>query len=514
MSNDLSRELDSVTHEDSERLSSVENVTSVPIELLQSEKMASFFKNNATNGSSSHDLLDSASKDASTNRSQPNAKCPNCESSGDLLVRSSSHTKMTVFGHSTKLDREILEKLGTLLSNQALKKDDEAEYYHDMNIFDQEWEFPFNRRHFEHEHSIASIEANPLEVQTDMFKKSLIDLQMRLRELSDYFVKVDRERMFFRRKLVAVLQSKVSRLVEISPALKQVVDSFAKPESESQGQRIEALEKQQRESESLFSNLKRRNVKLEEDVKKLRKKLKEKRGQLKKYMFRKNPTREDYSATRATVNSKNQHISQDTSRDLLERDAARPTPSFNSNQRRLKFSSTILSTRHKPKQSLKNRFGHNLTQLQLNRPKKSKKSMLANAEEYYSTGHRDALSRGDLGWAPGNAEKDRQSVLTESGQVEIPEILRNLHSNRKSRMSDFRLQNLPGPNSHSIKRSGLNLMSEEDNASLQKKPGNKLDRMPNNGERSGHKKEQSNPFLSPNLRPSTQYSSQESDEGE
>jgi hypothetical protein len=188
------------------------------------------------------------------------------------------------------------------------------------------------------------------------------------------------------------------------------------------------LKKENKESQSLFVNLKRRNVKLEEEVKQLKKKLKEKRTQLKKYMFRKE-TNDDSSITR------------DKSREGLSKFISK-TPCADSMKKKLKFSSTILSNGNKKGISKEELPHKNKSTLHSNVPRTSKVSIHKNDEycqnkdiQEFIQNSANNFQKAFNNFKRGSRLADRPSILTESGQVEIPEMLLNLNSQRKSRLS-------------------------------------------------------------------------------
>ena len=443
--------------EDLDKKSSSGNITSMP-NYSQKDQVIHFFKNSKT---TSNEISNSMSDD----KARYSQICPRCAPNPQFMTRSSDKLDINIFGASVKLDNEIISQLSSILSNKSLKKPNEADYFDQMNIFDQEWEFPFNKRHFEYEQLISTIEDNPMEMKVDMYKRTLIDLQIQLRDISDYFIKIDRERLFFRNKLISVLQIKLQEMKSISPVLKKMLKSFSLPKSGSLDE-VNKLKKENKESQSLFVNLKRRNVKLEEEVKQLKKKLKEKRTQLKKYMFRKE-TNEDNSITRASNSGTNQ-ISGDQSREGLSKLKSK-TPGLDVMKKKLKFSSTILSNRQK-KQTSKDSFPHkNKSTIQKNVARPSLISGNKNDEYCQNNDIKEFLQdsannfqKAFNNFSRGSKIAERPSILTESGQVEIPEMLLNLQSKRKSRLSGVQGQEKRRP-------SGFKL-----NNFVSKKPNNKL----------------------------------------
>jgi hypothetical protein len=446
------------------------NVTSIP---QKKNKVMTFFndssKNDHTGPVDSKEPRESISKDY-----LEEVGCPRCSQKPQYISRTSKETKMNILGNSVRLDSVLLEKVGALLSNYALKKDNEAEYFGEMNIFDQEWEFPFNKRHYEYNSLLEDIEANPLEIRVNLYKKSLIEMQMQLRNLSDYFIRVDRERIFFRQKLISVLQAKINKLVDNSSEVKEFVETFAKPNTSQDNDQISRLKKENKESQSLFVNMKRRNVKLEEEVKQLKKKLKEKRTQLKKYMFRKDGPGEDHNNTRTTTNSNNPGLSMETSN--ISRDANRNYPPKNktlvaSNQRpTLKFSSTILPNNpNTPTRANKNFDNANQLPQFLKDSASNFQSTFANAER-------------------GKRRSDRASIQTDSGTVEIPQMLMNLHSQRKSRLSGLKV------NDEERRDSRFQLMQKINRPKVQGNLSSKLLNIKKRNSKMGHDQMSKNPF--------------------
>ena len=452
-------------------------VTSIPVD-IENDKVIRFFNNNPPGNTNQSDSQNISSNTLTRHFSHEDSLCPRCADNPQFIARSSKDSEFSVFGNSVKLDGQIVEKLAKVLSNQVLRKESEAEYFSEMNLFDQEWEFPFNKRHFEMLHLLENIQASPLEIKLDLYKKSLIDLQMQLRSLSDFFVKVDRERIYFRQKLISVLQKKVSQLVEVSPELKAFVKSLSKPNSLNQESEIAKLKKENKESQSLFVNLKRRNVNLEEEVKQLKKKLKEKRTQLKKYMFRKDMTGEDHNNTRTTTNSNTQGISADhatLSKDVPNKFLNRRTPQL-AQMKNLKCSSTILSQQNKQGSLLK---AKNRSQIQLNTSKGPKVSIHENQKEpeggtnAFPNFLQDSLNNYQKAF--GNADRrrgaDRASIKTEAGTVEIPGMLLNLQSQRKSRLVVSKEGDAPV---HERRHSGFKLLHEMGKTKLKSNLGSKL----------------------------------------
>ena len=417
---------------------SLENITSIPKHAQQNKLVKLFYQNSSENQVSNKVPNSTPRKDKIPSGALEERGCLRCGSNPQFICRNSGKTQISVFGNSVRLDRKVLEELGSLLSNRALKKESEAEYFSEMNIFDQEWEFPFNKKHFEFEQEMEQ-EENPDHIRIELYKRSLIDLQIKLRNLSDYFIKVDRERLFFRKKLVSVLETKVKKITDLTPELKKIVNSFTQEDSESHEKEIEKLKKENKESQSLFVNLKRRNISLEEEIKQLKKKLKEKRTQLKKYMFRKETSGEDMNRTQATTNSNNQGFSGEGS--YLSKEGH---SKFSVNQRhskpmsnKLKFSSAILTNRQK--QELNRKNFKNSSYLQPGTLKRNVPSTVQYGEEYFENSS-DFSERGrpnfqkNLG-AKNNRHHERPSINTQEGEIEIPEMLLNLQSTRGSKLS-------------------------------------------------------------------------------
>lgn len=454
--------------------------------LVQNQVMAFFDDQPPQNDSERRPKME-PSKVAKQGQIDPETSGLRFGGSPQYIVRGSGDTKISVFGNSIKMDREILEVLGAALSSSTLKKADESEYFSEMNVFDQEWEFPFNKRHFEYSGLLGDIDANPLEVQVDLYKKSLIEMQVQLRNLSEFFIKVDRERLFFRQKLVQVLQAKVGQLVEVSPELKKLVGSLGDLEAGSSKDEISRLKKKNKESQSLFVNLKRRNVKLEEEAKQLKKKLKEKRAQLKKYMFRKDGQPEDNMNTRTTINSNNQGASMETST------VSREVPK---SKGPIKFSSTILpkqpnsqgrleghqfNPKNKSHLQIKPRQNMGLPTDEGPPPKHSLPKFLQDSansfQKAFVNKHRDSR------------HGDRTSIQTESGTVEIPPLLVGLGSQRKSRLSGLKVDAKGGSGR---RESGFKLMNK-----VQKPPGklsNKLLNIKKRNSKLGSERGVKNPF--------------------
>ena len=434
---------DEVSYENDENLvesqDSMENVTSIP-KHIQQNKLAKLFHQNSPENQSLNKVPNSTPrKEKESCEFEKENSCLRCGSNPQFICRNSGKTGISVFGTSIRLDRKILEELGSLLSNKALKKESEAEYFSEMNIFDQEWEFPFNKKHFEFEQQMENEDNNPDHIQIELFKRSLIDLQMKLRNLSDFFIKVDRERLFFRKKLISVLETKVKKITNLTPELKKIVSSFTQIDSKSQEKEIEKLRKENKESQSLFVNLKRRNIVLEEEVKQLKKKLKEKRSQLKKYMFRKETLGEDMNRTQATTNSNNQGFSGEGS--YMSKEGL---SKFSVNQRhskpmsnKLKFSSTILTNRQK--QENKRQNFKNSSYLQPGSMRRNVPPTMNNRDEYFENSS-DFTEGGRSKFQKNFGEKkerhhERPSISTLEGEIEIPEMLLNLQNGRGSRIS-------------------------------------------------------------------------------
>jgi hypothetical protein len=493
-------ELEFESNENLDTNTSSENITSAPA-YLEEDKIIQFFDNNPSKdnikGTSSKSLTNKNNSTSNANE----GRCPRCGSNPQFLARSSNNVDANIFGRSVKLDQEILNSLGVILSNKSLRKSNEAEYFDDMNIFDQEWEFPFNKRHFEYEQLVDTIESNPMELKVDMYKRTLIDLQIQLRDLSDYFIKVDKERLFFRKTLVSVLQTKLKEITEISPKLKDILNK--NNGLGSNDEQIQKLKKENKESQSLFVNLKRRNVKLEEEVKKLKKKLKEKRNQLKKYMFRKE-TGEDQSITRASNSGINQ-ISGERSKEGL----ANFKPSLKSGgdlmKKKLKFSSTILTNRQGKEVSSDKFPQKNKSTLQRHKTDRSNRNSNPKTNEYFqnnqvqkflqdsSNNFQKAFMNSNLG--RGSRVAERPSILTESGQVEIPGMLLNLPSQRKSRLSGFQSNKVEGESSGQRRQSGFKMMNEHALKKSKGKLSSKLLQIKKRNSKFVNQQNNKNPFI-------------------
>ena len=484
----------------SENIESSPNPISIPLEDSQ-DKVMTFFNNSSQNTFNTRG--DSLASKPSTSKTLPeDIACLRCGQNPQYISRSSKDTSINILGNSVKMDIVILEQIGNLLSNHGLKKENEADYFTKMNIFDQEWEFPFNKRHFEYHNLLQDIDVNPLEVKVNLYKKSLIEMQMQLRNLSDFFMKVDRERIFFRQKLIFILQSKVSELVEKTPEIKQFIEKFVQPDSSSKNYEISRLKKQNKESQSLFVNLKRRNVKLEEEVKQLKKKLKEKRDQLKKYMFRKEGMGEDHNNTRTTTNSNNQGMSMETSN--ISKDMMRKFPVKNktlmSNKERpnLKFSSTILTNNPNKKSILNMPNAKNKSHMHINTPKNELYQTNEKEEEFNNDNLQNFFQDSANNFQKAFSNKDRtrrraerSSIQTESGTIEIPPMLMSLQSQRKSRISGLKVGN---PGEGVRRESGFKLLHQMGRSKPQGNLSSKLLNIKKRNSRHGHDQILKNPF--------------------
>ena len=430
------------------------------------------------------------------NKTVKESNCLRCGSNPQFIARNSGKTEISVFGSSIRLDQKILEKLGSLLSNTTLKKESESEYFAEMHIFDQEWEFPFNKKHYEFKQLMEDEENSSVEIQLEMYKRTMIDLQMKIRDLSDYFLKVDRERIYFRKKLISVLKTKVKEITELSPELKEMVSTMNNVDTKSQKKEIEKLRKENKESQSLFVNLKRRNIVLEEETKQLKKKLKEKRTQLKKYMFRKETHNEDHNITQATNNSNNLGYSGEGSYISTQ-----GMNKFNVNHRsnkpmskKLKFSSTILTNRQKQEAGLNQMRYKNSSQMGADKYRISNNTGQTNhGDEYFSSQSssnygiemRNKFSKNSGNLQINRNNHERPSINTQEGEIEIPEMLLHLQSGRNSK------------NSETIgkKNSGFKFMNDLVKGNRQSNHGNKLQNIQKKNSRIFNDKDRKNPFI-------------------
>ena len=268
---------------------------------------------------------------------------PKGPSKNSKQVKSSKGCKISIFGKSAILDVQLINDLSGILSNKVLVKEEEEDYFGEMNIFDQEWEFPFNKNHYEYHSLMENVEKNVIEVRVELFKRSLVELQIQLRTLSEYFELVNKERLFFRSQLVEVLQNKISSTVANSDNLKLFIKEHFGKSTRNYQQEIVMLKRENKDAHALFANLKRRNVALEEEIKHLNQNLNEKREELKKYRFRKD-VGDDPNITRTTSGSNTQGFSGENSyasKDYIHKYTMNNKQSALNLEKKFKYSSTL-----------------------------------------------------------------------------------------------------------------------------------------------------------------------------
>ena len=202
-------------------------------------------------------------------------------------VKSSKGVQIKVFNRSSDLDKSIVSELFQILSNKSLIKEQESEYFEDLNIFDQEWEFPFNKNHFEYQEMAKNIENEELQFQNDFLKKNLIELQIQLRTIADFFIKVNTERVFFRTQLIRFLQNKLSQALLGNEIIKNFTQKFFSGDSEKLQKELNQITNNNNDLKEVLNQLKAKNYFFEEENGQLKKQLKEKRDQLKQFMFTK-----------------------------------------------------------------------------------------------------------------------------------------------------------------------------------------------------------------------------------
>ena len=263
------------------------------------------------------------------------------------LIASSKNLSITIFNQSINLDAKILKELFFILSNDILEKENETEYYDDFDIFDQEWNFPHNQNFFEFQDLVEKTETNASpENKIEMYQKNLVDLQIQLRTLSHYFIKVDNERTFFRDKLVKILQMKVEEAVTNSVELKQFVNTHFENKSEKFDIKLKRLEAENETLKKSLKEIEEKNLKIMGEVKVLTENLNEKRKELKNYRFNRD-NKEDPNITGTTTNSNNGQKSGDNSylsRDYINKLTIKPKTKINNiqSQRYIKHNSNFV----------------------------------------------------------------------------------------------------------------------------------------------------------------------------
>ena len=293
------------------------------------------------------------------------------EAKHSTKVKSSQAITLNLFNRSAQLDQYILKDLSSMLANKSLLKQEESDYYQDLNIFDQEWEFPFNKCHYEYSQMLSKTEEeNELKMQNDLLKRSLVDIQVQIRTLADYFLKVDRERIFFRNKLIRFLQGKLSKSLVESQSLKTFTEKFFSENGKDYESELKRLKKENKESNRLFVNLKNRNVGLEKDINQLKRQLKKNKDQLKKFMFQKGKPN-DQSISLTTTNSGTGMFSGDNSYQSKE------YKKFNN-----KFQNTQVNKQYKTRNTAPNEMMIRSQKMQDN--KRPKGSLNIKHGEYYT----------------------------------------------------------------------------------------------------------------------------------
>lgn len=250
--------------------------------------------------------------------------------------------EISVFQKSAQLDQKILTQLVSILSNQALKKEDELEFFDEMNLFDQEWTFPYNRNHFNFHEQIQAQNRQPqtpnhhsrknshfgenhiTQIQNsdyentsnrvEIFKRALVEAEMQLRILSDAFEAVNSERLFFRAQLSAFLSQKLETGIRQLNKFEDIVKEIFAADLISLKDQLSQAKADLKASQSGFVKLKQRNVALEEQNTRLKSSLAEKREQLKKLRFSRGGDKtEHHNTTKNTSNSNTFNQSNDNS---------------------------------------------------------------------------------------------------------------------------------------------------------------------------------------------------------
>lgn len=260
-------------------------------------------------------------------------------------ISSSKGTNINIFGNSLTLDSKILEELIFILSNDVLYKQNKTEYFDEIDIFDQEWNFPHNQNQLEFQDLLENPDNNLNETnKTELYKRNIVELQIQLRTLSHYFIKVDKERIFFRDKLIQFLEKKIEKTVVESEPLKNFIYSHFKNESEDYKLTIEKLTEENKKLLDSLSKTENLNKKLKQEVKLLTNNLNEKRKELKNYRFNRD-NKEDPNITGTTTNSNNAGKSGENSyvsRDYIHKLTINPKMQNVQSQRLIKHSSSFI----------------------------------------------------------------------------------------------------------------------------------------------------------------------------
>lgn len=261
------------------------------------------------------------------------------------LISSSKGSNINIFGNSLALDSKILEELFYVLSNKVLYKQNKTEYFDEIDIFDQEWNFPHNQNQIEFQNLLENENNNLNEDhKIELYKRNIVDLQIQLRTLSHYFVKVDQERIFFRDKLVQFLENKIEKTVVESESLKKFVLSHFENESENFQLTIEKLTEENKKLLNSLSKTEILNKKLKQEVQLLTNNLNEKRKELKNYRFNRE-NKDDPNITGTTTNSNNAGKSGENSyvsRDYIHKLTINPKMHNVQSQRLIKHNSNFI----------------------------------------------------------------------------------------------------------------------------------------------------------------------------
>ena len=243
--------------------------------------------------------------------------------------------EITVFEKSVSLDHAILTQFAGILGNQALKKEDELEFFDELNLFDQEWKFPYNRDHFDFHRQIQAQQPgamNPQDFQSvnnqnlnmtspptcpqefenntsqvELFKRALVEAELQLRLLADAFEAVNYERLFFRAHLTSILSQKLESGIRQINAFEDLTRDVFGADLNALREQLSQAKADLKTSQSGFVRLKQRNMVLEDENVRLKGSLAEKREQLKKMRFSRGASKSDHHDTTKNTSNSNTH---------------------------------------------------------------------------------------------------------------------------------------------------------------------------------------------------------------